>query len=236
MNLNELVNMKDASFGYEGKPAVTELNFSLKKGDYLFIVGENGGGKSTLVGGLLGLRKPLSGAAHVHVKKNRVGYLPQQTAAQKDFPASVYEVVISGRLPKTGLMPFYRKKDKAAALQNMEKLNVADLRKKCFRELSGGQQRRVLLARALCSADELLVLDEPAAGLDPESTRELYLLLERLRGDGLTLIMVSHDTANALRYATHILHLGGRQEFFGSPADYAATELGHRYLGNCFDD
>ena len=213
----------DAAFGYDGLPCVTGLNFAVNAGDYLFVVGENGSGKSTLLNGLLRLKAPLSGKVLTDIAQNEIGYLPQQSAAQKDFPADAFEVVLSGRLAKRGLLPFYAKADKRAASENMKRLGVFGLRGRCFRELSGGQQRRVLLARALCAADKLLILDEPTAGLDPKAASELYDQLNVLHRGGVTIICVSHDIASAKQYATHILQLGaGKQLFFGETGDFRA--------------
>lgn len=177
-----LISCRDASFSYDGNTAVSGLSFEVHGGDYLCIVGENGSGKSTLVRGLLRLKAPVAGSVLMGdgLKPNEVGYLPQQTAAQKDFPAGVYEVVLSGRLGRRGILPFYSRADKAAAEENIERLGIAGLRNRCYRELSGGQQQRVLLARALCATKKVLLLDEPAAGLDPVGTRELYRIIEKI--------------------------------------------------------
>ena len=201
---------KDVTLGYENKVVAKNLNFKIDQGDYLCVVGENGTGKSTLIKTLLGLIKPLNGEviANVQGKNHKgVGYLPQQTQAQKDFPASVWEVVLSGVLNNDHRCPFYNKKDKAEAEKNMEKLNILDLKKRCYRELSGGQQQRVLLARALCATDSVLILDEPVTGLDPAASMEFYETIKDLnKKENVTIIMVSHDIKNALNYATHILH------------------------------
>ena len=211
---------KDVTLGYENKVVAKNLNFKIDQGDYLCVVGENGTGKSTLIKTLLGLIKPLNGEviANVQGKNHKgVGYLPQQTQAQKDFPASVWEVVLSGVLNNDHRCPFYNKKDKAEAEKNMEKLNILDLKKRCYRELSGGQQQRVLLARALCATDSVLILDEPVTGLDPAASMELYETIKDLnKKENVTIIMVSHDIKNALNYATHILHLEQENDFFGT--------------------
>jgi len=227
-----LITCKDAAFAYDGRAAVSGLNFAVCGGDYLCVVGENGSGKSTLVKGLLGLIAPLNGSvlAGDGLKPNETGYLPQQTAAQKDFPAGVYEVVLSGRLASRGLRPFYSRADKAIAEENLRRLNIWPLRNRCYRELSGGQQRRALLARALCAAKKLLLLDEPAAGLDPEATRELYRHIESLnRESGLTVVTVSHDIRAAVKYANRVLHLNSAQAFFGTTADYLQSPIGQSF-------
>ena len=228
-----LITCQDASFAYEGNVAVSGLDFEVHGGDYLCVVGENGSGKSTLIKGLLRLKMPLAGSVLTGdgLKANEIGYLPQQTAAQKDFPASVYEVILSGRLAQRGIMPFYTKADKAAAEANIQRLGISDLRNRCYRELSGGQQQRVLLARALCAPQKLLLLDEPAAGLDPVVTQELYREIGRINQEGLTVVMVSHDIQSAVKHASHILHLRNRQVFFGTAAEYAASSIGAGFMG-----
>ncbi len=229
-----LIACRDASFSYEGNIAVSGLNFTVESGDYLCIVGENGSGKSTLMKGLLRLKSPRDGTVSMGdgLKPNEIGYLPQQTAAQRDFPASAYEVVLSGRLGARGLRPFYSKADKAVVEENIERLGVGELRNRCYRELSGGQQQRVLLARALCATKKLLLLDEPVAGLDPLVTQELYKLIESInRETGLTVVMVSHDVRSAVKYASHILHLSTEQVFFGKTKDYLQTKAGIGFLG-----
>ena len=221
-----LLTCKNLSLGYEGHVIVKDLNFSVNAGDYLCIVGENGSGKTTLMKTLLGLTAPLSGSVATGdgLKKNEIGYLPQQTLIQRDFPASVREIVISGCQARMGKRPFYGPAEKALAAKNMERMGLTALAGRCYRELSGGQQQRVLLARALCATQKLLLMDEPVAGLDPKVTAEMYELIETLnKKDGITVIMISHDLGAALRYATHILHVGGRI-FFGTREEYGQSE------------
>ena len=231
---------KDVTLGYENKVVAKNLNFKIDQGDYLCVVGENGTGKSTLIKTLLGLIKPLNGEviANVQGKNHKgVGYLPQQTQAQKDFPASVWEVVLSGVLNNDHRCPFYNKKDKAEAEKNMEKLNILDLKKRCYRELSGGQQQRVLLARALCATDSVLILDEPVTGLDPAASMELYETITDLnKKENVTIIMVSHDIKNALNYATHILHLEQEKDFFGTVEEYKKSNVSNMFLGGVAND
>ena len=231
---------KDVTLGYENKVVAKNLNFKIDQGDYLCVVGENGTGKSTLIKTLLGLIKPLNGEVIANVQgKNHigVGYLPQQTQAQKDFPASVWEVVLSGVLNNDHRCPFYNKKDKAEAEKNMEKLNILDLKKRCYRELSGGQQQRVLLARALCATDSVLILDEPVTGLDPAASMEFYETIKDLnKKENVTIIMVSHDIKNALNYATHILHLEQENDFFGTVEEYKKSNVSNMFLGGVAND
>ncbi|MCL2568467.1 MAG: metal ABC transporter ATP-binding protein [Oscillospiraceae bacterium] len=228
-----LITCKDVSFSYEGNVAVDGLSFEVNQGDYLCIVGENGSGKSTLMKGLLDLLRPKTGTITMGdgLKQTQIGYLPQQSAAQKDFPASCFEIVISGRLNSRGIMPFYSRIDRMIASAHMDQLGVISLRNKSFRELSGGQQQRVLLARALCATEKLLLLDEPVSGLDPLVTAELYQTIQDLQRDtGITIIMISHDVHAAVEHANHILHLQNKQLFFGPTAEYVETEVGRRFL------
>jgi zinc transport system ATP-binding protein len=223
-----LIFCKNAAFAYESRTVVQGLNFDVQSGDYLCVVGENGSGKSTLMKGILGLLKPKHGEIIFGdgLIQQQIGYLPQQSSAQKNFPASVYEVVISGRLNSRGILPFYSAKDKQAALENIEKLGITPIKNKSFRELSGGQQQRALLARALCATKKALLLDEPAAGLDPLVTNELYAVIKNLANSGITIVMISHDIRAATEYASHILHLQNKQLFFGKTDDYLQTDAG----------
>lgn len=226
------LSCQNLTLGYEGKTVVSGLSFVVNAGDYLCIVGENGSGKSTLMKTILKLKMPMSGQIMTGdgLEPNEIGYLPQQTVVQKDFPASVREVVRSGCLNRCGLRPFYSKAEKQMAEDNMEKLKIADLAKRCYRELSGGQQQRALLARALCATRKILLLDEPAAGLDPKATSDMYALIGRLNAEGITVIMISHDIAAAIKYASHILHIGERSAmFFGTKADYLKSKAGRVY-------
>lgn len=228
-----LFKAQNLCLSYDGTNAVTGLDFEVSRGDYMCVVGENGSGKSTLIKALLGLKKPSSGILAVGdgLKQNQIGYLPQQTKAQKDFPASVYEVVMSGNLGSKGLFSFYTAEDKRKAAENMEKLGITELRDKCYRNLSGGQQQRTLLARALCATKTLLLLDEPVTGLDPAATAEMYGVINKLnRETGITVIMVSHDINAAVRNAKTILHLHNKQLFFGSVGDYLKSDAARLFL------
>ena len=208
--------------GYDGKFVLQDLSFQVFAGDYLCIVGENGSGKSTLMKTILGLQMPISGRILTGdgLRKNEIGYLPQQTVVQKDFPASVREIVLSGCQGRCGSRPFYNREEMKLAADAMEKMQVAPLAKRCYRTLSGGQQQRVLLARALCATQKMLLLDEPVSGLDPKVTAEMYALIQKLNyEDGITVVMISHDLNAALQYASHILHIGDAV-FFGTKAAY----------------
>ena len=231
MNTAQII-CKNASLGYETGVVVKDLNFIISEGDYLCILGENGSGKSTLIKALLGLKPQLSGEIRFGegIGKNEIGYLPQQTIVQRDFPASVREIVQSGCMNRCGFRPFYNKEEKQLASDMMEKLEITHLSKRCYRELSGGQQQRVLLARALCAARKMLLLDEPVTGLDPKATLEMYELIAKLNQQGTTIIMVSHDMNAAVKYASHILHIGGRQLFFGEKNDYLKSKVGQAFL------
>ena len=221
----------DLALGYEGNVILDGLSFEVNAGNYLAIVGENGSGKSTLMKTLLGLLKPLSGEITFgdSLRKNEIGYLPQQTVVQRDFPASVSEVVLSGCLSNGKFHPFYNKADKARAAANMERMGITALKDRSYRELSGGQQQRVLLTRALCATEKILLLDEPVSGLDPKVTMEMYERIAKLNKDGVTIIMISHDIAAAVRYADHILHLGNHV-FYGTVEEYADSDFGRLFL------
>ena len=219
-----LLTCQDLCLGYDGREILHNLNFEIHTGDYLCIVGENGSGKSTLMKTVLGLQQPMSGKVLTGdgLAQNEIGYLPQQTVVQKDFPATVWEIVLSGCQGRCGLRPFYTKEEKQLAEDNIEKMGIAHLTKRCYRELSGGQQQRVLLARALCATKKMLLLDEPVSGLDPKVTSEMYALIEKLNKAGITVIMISHDLNAALTYASHILHIGNTV-FYGTKAEYLAS-------------
>jgi zinc transport system ATP-binding protein len=220
------LSCENLTLGYEGKTVVSGLTFTVNVGDYLCIVGENGSGKSTLMKAVLNLKAPLSGRISTGdgLMPNEIGYLPQQTQVQKDFPASVREVVYSGCLNRLGFRPFYSRGEKRMASEVMERLGILHLSKRCYRELSGGQQQRVLLARALCATRRALLLDEPAAGLDPKASEDMYNLIKNLNESGITIMMISHDIGASVNYASHILHIGETQAlFFGPTAEYLAS-------------
>ncbi|MCR5468118.1 MAG: metal ABC transporter ATP-binding protein [Lachnospiraceae bacterium] len=221
------ITVKNLSLGYESQVIVRDLNFSVSKGDYLCIVGENGSGKSTLIKTLLHLKEPLGGeiVSGDGLKKNEIGYLPQQTVVQRDFPASVREIVLSGCQGRCGIRPFYNKEEKRLAYKNMERMGIAGLCNCSYRNLSGGQKQRVLLARALCATGKVVLLDEPVAGLDPLVTAQMYDLIAELNKEGISIIMISHDIDAALKYADHILYMG-EKVFFGTKEEFLKSELG----------
>lgn len=226
-----LITCQNLCLGYDGREILHNLNFTVNSGDYLCIVGENGSGKSTLMRTLLGLQPALSGEIRMGdgLKQTEIGYLPQQTLVQKDFPASVWEIVLSGCQSRNPGKPFYSKAEKELARKNMERMGITGFTKRCYRELSGGQQQRVLLARALCATQKCLLLDEPVSGLDPKVTAEMYTLIRQLNDDGITVIMISHDIHAAIEYASHILHIGNHL-FFGTKQEYLASEIGRAFL------
>ena len=232
MESADLIVCRDVSLGYEGQSVLTHLNFRVRSGDYLCVVGDNGSGKSTLMRGLLGLLPPQSGTIEraPELKQGAVGYLPQQTRAQRDFPATVGEVVLSGCLNRKGVRFFYSAAQRSQALMNLGKLGILELKDRSYRDLSGGQQQRVLLARALCAASRLLILDEPVTGLDPAAAQDLYKTLNYLnRKEGMAIVMVTHDLRPALRDAGTVLHIGARGTFLGTPAEYLASPSGRRF-------
>ncbi len=226
-----LITIQNLSLGYESKAIIENLNFSVNSGDYLCIVGENGCGKTTLMKTLLHLQEPIDGSILTGdgLKKNEIGYLPQQTIVQKDFPASVREIVLSGCQGRCKLRPFYTREEKELADTNMERMGILDLKNRCYRELSGGQQQRVLLARALCATRKILLLDEPVSGLDPKVTSQMYETIQKLNKEGITIIMISHDIKAAVRYASHILHIG-EKIFYGTKEEYMESDIGKMFL------
>ncbi len=227
------LSCNDLTIGYDNHPILEHLSFQISEGEYLAIVGENGAGKSTLMKTILGLIKPLFGeiVPGDGLMQNEIGYLPQQTVIQRDFPASVWEVVLSGCLTKKGARPFFRKSEKELAKENLRKMHMESFEKHSYRELSGGQQQRVLLARALCATQKILLLDEPVSGLDPKATEEMYELVKSLNQSGTTIVMISHDIRAAIHYATHILHIG-KTVFYGTTEDYLKCDIGKQFLGN----
>ncbi len=229
-----LITCKNVSLSYENLTVIRNLNFVVEQGDYLCIVGENGSGKSTLIKSILGLKETSSGHLHMEdgLKSKEIGYLPQQTTAQKDFPASVFEVILSGCINSKKGKIFFSSEDKKIAVENMKRLDIAHLKNKCYRELSGGQQQRVLLVRALCATKKMILLDEPVTGLDPIVTADFYDIVRKINKDfGITVIMVSHDLLSAVDNATHILHLKKDNSFFGTVGQYTQSEIYRQFSG-----
>ncbi len=240
-----LIRATDLALGYEGHTILTGIRFTVSEGEYLCIVGENGSGKSTLMNAILGLHPLAGGSLEIAepVRTAGIGYLPQQAPAQRDFPASVREVVLSGCLRRIGCRPFFGRREKRLAADAMARLGITPLAERCYRELSGGQQQRVLLARAFCAAGKLLLLDEPIAGLDPMAMEDMYRVIAEMNcpvsdrplpghqhlSGGVAVVMVSHDVAAAVRYADHILHLGSQGAWFGTTAEYLKTPEGRLF-------
>lgn len=242
-----LIRATDLALGYEGHTILSGVSFTVSEGDYLCIVGENGSGKSTLMKAVLGLHPIMDGRLELSdsLRTGGIGYLPQQTPAQRDFPASVREVVSSGCLRRLGRRPFLGRSERQLVNDALARLGITDLSDRCYRELSGGQQQRVLLARAFCAAGKLLLLDEPIAGLDPVAMKDMYSIISdmnRATGErplpghphlagGVAVVMVSHDIHTAVRFADHILHLGSHGAWFGTTADYLETPEGQEFAG-----
>lgn len=227
-----LIDCKEISVAYENRCIISKLTFSVNEGDYICVVGENGSGKSTLIKTILSLKETFKGEIVLGngLEKNEIGYLPQQTNIQRDFPASVWEIVLSGCMNKRKITPFYSTQDKLLAEKNIMRLGIVDLKKRAYNELSGGQQQRVLLARALCATSKLLILDEPVSGLDPNVTQDMYQLIQSINNDGITIVMVSHDIRGSMKYASHILHLSNDGDFFGTVQEYRRTRLFESFL------
>ncbi|MDE5977099.1 MAG: ABC transporter ATP-binding protein [Turicibacter sp.] len=229
-----ILSCKDLNVQYDNQVALKDVTFEIEDGDYLCIIGDNGSGKSTLMKSILGLVTPKSGQIEYGslLKSHDIGYLPQQTIIQRDFPASVYEVVLSGCLNKRGWRPFYSSDEKKRALDNLKKLKIEHLKKKCYRDLSGGQQQRVLIARALCASEKILLLDEPVTGLDPVTTANLYQIIEELNKEyGMSIIMVTHDMNSGLEHATKILRLNKEVVFYGTPSEYLCFTNSCHHMG-----
>ena len=226
-----LLEVKNLSIGYDSNILAEGISFSVEQGDYLCILGENGSGKTTLMKTILNLKDPLSGQIifSENLKTGEIGYLPQQTAFQKDFPASVREIVLSGCQARLGLRPFYNKSEKQRAEDNMKLMGIEDLACRSYRDLSGGQQQRVLLARALCATEKMLLLDEPVSGLDPGVTLQMYGIIKKLNENGITIIMISHDITAAIKFASHIMYIGDTI-FFGTKHEYVNSIEGKHYL------
>lgn len=229
-----ILSCKDLNVQYDNQVALKNVSFELEDGDYLCIIGDNGSGKSTLMKSILGLVTPKSGGIRYgnQLRSHDIGYLPQQTVVQRDFPASVFEVVLSGCLNKRGWRPFYSTEEKKRALENLKKLKIEHLKKECYRDLSGGQQQRVLIARALCASEKILLLDEPVTGLDPVTTANLYQIIEELNKEyGMSIIMVTHDMNSGLEHATKILRLNKEVEFYGTPEEYLCFTNSCHHIG-----
>lgn len=214
------ITLENVTIQYENTPVIKNLSLKINSGDYICVLGENGSGKSTLLKGMLGLKKTKSGKITYNIRKNQIGYLPQRTQLQKDFPCSVREVVMSGLVSKKGLRPFFTKSEKQLAKKQMERLGVWDFKDKSINELSGGQQQRAFLARALCAGESLLILDEPVTGLDKNISEIFYETVTKLNDEGITIFTVSHDTHLALKNAKKILYLENDGYFFGGKEEF----------------
>lgn len=231
------VSVSDVTLSYDNLTVAEHVSFDVEFGDYVCIVGENGTGKSTLLKTVVGIHQPKSG--HIlfdcDIRNGDIGYLPQQTVVRDDFPASVGEIVLSGCLGLLGKRPFFGAEERRIADKNMDLLGISDLKKTSFRELSGGQRQRVLLAKALCCARKILVLDEPVTGLDPLVTADMYSILRLINGEGVTIIMVSHEIGEAVKQASKILHLKHGVEFYGKTEDYLKSSVGKLFTGGGSD-
>lgn len=229
------LSCKKLTISYEKEEVVSNISFNIEMGDYVSIVGENGTGKSSVLKGILGLVPLKYGTVKFEkgFRRNYIGYLSQQNPMQKDFPASVFEVVLSGCLNSKGLIPFFKKEAKNKAKESLRKLGMESFIKKSFADLSGGQKQRVLLARALCATDSIIFLDEPVTGLDPIAIKELYNLIEKLNCEmNITIVMVTHDIKNAMRYSNKILHLRKNDYFFGSKEKYMCSPFAEELDGS----
>lgn len=230
--MNKLLECKNLSVSFDGRPIIKNLSFSVNENDFICIVGENGTGKSTLTNAMLGLIPITSGNIELHgICKSDIGYLPQKLKVENNFPASVYEIVMSGFVGKSIFNPFYTKSQKCKAEDSIELLSIDGIKSRPFTELSGGQQQRVLLARAICAAEKLVLLDEPVTGLDAQSSDNFYKLIMHLNSEhGVAVVMVSHDIERSVKFAGKVLHLGADNYFFGTVDEYKATDYYKNFL------
>lgn len=217
-----LIEIKNLTLGYEKQSVIKNVNMSIDENDFICIVGPNGAGKSTLVKGILGLIKPMKGKViYNNLKQNFIGYMPQETKIDSNFPASVLEIVLSGTLNRLGFKCFYTKKEKEIALANLKLLGISNLKDKNFCDLSGGQRQKVLLARSLCASKKLLILDEPSNNLDSKSKKELYKnIVDLNKNKGMTIIMITHDLDHDNLIGNKILSLRENDIFFGSTEEF----------------
>lgn len=217
-----LIELKNLTLGYNGVPVIKELSLNIEEKDFLCVVGPNGSGKSTLIKGILGLIKPMKGKViYKGLKQNFIGYMPQETKIDQNFPASVYEIVLSGTLNRLGIKSFYTEKERQIALANLKILNIEGLKDQNFSNLSGGQRQKVLLARSLCASSKLLILDEPSNNLDAKSKKELYQIIEKLNKEkGMTIIMITHDLDHGNLIGSSILSLREDDIFYGKTDEF----------------
>ena len=220
-----LLRVDDVTLAYEGREVISSLSFEIPRGAYVSVIGENGTGKSTLLGAILGLKRVRSGKIELcDLKRREIGFLAQQNEESESFPATVYEVVLTGCLSRSSCGPFITKRARDIAFANMEKVGITSLSGRSCDALSGGQRQRVMLARALCSASKLLVLDEAVTGVDSKTVADIYSLVESLNAGGMTVLSVTHDISAAVRYSSHILRLSSDGYFFGTVNDYLALD------------
>lgn len=219
------IAVENISLSYGKKTIISNLSFEIEKGDYVAILGENGCGKSTLLKAIIGLKEIDEGNIEINCDTDRIGYLPQQNETDKMFPSTVYEVVMSGNLNKKKFFSFYNRKDKENTKEILKSLKISHLYNKSFSQLSGGEKQKVLLARALMATDEILFLDEPANDLDIKSSEMMYNEIKKINEKSITMVMISHDLKNAVKYANKILHITRDKIFFGTKEEYINSEF-----------
>ncbi|MBP2029189.1 zinc transport system ATP-binding protein [Methanohalophilus levihalophilus] len=230
--MEEAVEVRNLSVYYGRIPALKEVNLKVDKGDFLGIIGPNGGGKSTLLKVLLGLIKPDSGDVRIFGKvpakaREYLGYVPQHSAYRPDFPVDVREVVLMGRLGKNRMLKKYTREDIEAVNNALRKVKMLEFKDRQISELSGGQRQRVFIARALASEPEILLLDEPVAGIDALMQKEFYEILAELKSK-ITIIMVSHDLSAVSTYVDKIACLN-QTLFFHDSKEISESDLKHAY-------
>ena len=236
-----ILSVKNLYCGYGSVEVLSDVSFDVEKGDYIGLAGPNGAGKTTLVKTVLGLSEKFKGIIKLFGQDlksfdgwGRVGYLSQRvTAFNPLFPAAVKEVVGLGLLSQKEFPKRFGRADDAKIMQSLDLMGISDLHRKPVSDLSGGQQQRVFLARALVSNPELLILDEPGTALDPQSREDFFEFIKKLNRDkGITVILITHDTAQIGQYANKLLYMDKKVVFYGSFSDFCRSAEMHQYFGH----
>lgn len=211
-----ILEVEKLKVSYSNHVAIENINFKIEDGEYVCLVGENGSGKSTLVKTIVGLLKPEEGQVNLNISLDEVAYLSQTNLKDLDFPATAKEIIMSG-IQKHGKFPFYTKKDKEIYENVIKQLKIEELQGRRIGDLSGGQKQRILIARALVRQPKLLILDEPATGLDYNITKELYKILENLnKNNKMTIIMATHDLEEINEIKPRIISLAKKVKYDGN--------------------
>ncbi|MFC4387117.1 metal ABC transporter ATP-binding protein [Gracilibacillus marinus] len=225
-----IVNMEHVHFRYGHRKALDDIQFQIKEGDFIGLVGPNGGGKTTLIKLILGIEKPTSGSIEIFgqpiekfKQKNVIGYVSQKANSfNKGFPATVYEVVAMGLTAKLGIMKRLTRQDKVKIKETVAKVGMLDYLYDNIGDLSGGQQQRIFIARALVSDPQLLILDEPTVGVDAENVEKFFDLLHELNQQGISLLLVTHDIGTMTHHAQQVVCLNKTLHFHGNPNTFSS--------------